>query len=102
MPTIRESGSAYFGNLDRQAERVTDQVEEHPPLVWRRLRPRAAGLEPDRRGLRLVQAVDGRVDARPPIRAVVPVALPTAEQTLLGHSPRYGAVTVSAWHGLHR
>ncbi|WP_434740749.1 NF041680 family putative transposase [Micromonospora sp. SH-82] len=31
-----------------------------------------------------------------------PAALPTAEQTLSGHSSRYGAVEVSAWHGLHQ
>lgn len=31
-----------------------------------------------------------------------PSSLPAAEQTLQGDSPRYGAVTVSAWHGLHQ
>jgi hypothetical protein len=31
-----------------------------------------------------------------------PASLPAAEQRLTGHSPRYGAVLVSAWHGLHQ
>jgi hypothetical protein len=31
-----------------------------------------------------------------------PASLPPAEQTLLGYSPRYGAVRVSAWHALHQ
>lgn len=55
-------------------------------------------------------APPGRIDGRPgrPRRhgdrfeLAKPTSLPPADAQLSGHNPRYGTVTVSAWHGLHQ
>ncbi len=81
--------------------RITHLAGTHGVQVLGRVRSDRVFYTPAPRRLR-----DGR-PGRPKLHGnrfelSHPAGLPQAEQTLLGHNPRYGAVTVSAWHGLHQ
>jgi len=81
--------------------RITHLADAHGVQVLGRVRSDRVFYTPAPRRLR-----DGR-PGRPKLHGnrfelSHPAGLPAAEETLLGHSPRYGAVTVSAWHGLHQ
>lgn len=81
--------------------RITHLAGAHGVQVLGRVRSDRVFYTPAPRRLR-----DGR-PGRPKLHGnrfelSNPAALPAAEQTLSGHSSRYGAVKVSAWHGLHQ
>ncbi|WP_327004415.1 transposase [Dactylosporangium sp. NBC_01737] len=81
--------------------RITYLAADHGVQVLGRVRSDRVFYAPAPKRLR-----DGR-PGRPRIHGnrfelSKPVSLPSAEEQLSADSPRYGAVVVSAWHGLHQ
>ncbi|MET7427360.1 NF041680 family putative transposase [Dactylosporangium sp. NPDC005555] len=81
--------------------RITFLAADHGVQVLGRVRSDRVFYAPAPKRLR-----DGR-PGRPRLHGnrfelSAPASLPPAEQQLSAQSPRYGAVVVSAWHGLHQ